>query len=84
MHQIGIGEIQKNIALLTQLSEAVEVVDKRRKERVAVIYPVHRSSVVERLAGKYKTRIKHPVKDLERAKTEAMAMAMREKYGQPD
>jgi len=84
MHQIGIGEIQKNIALLTQLSEAVEVVDKRRKERVAVIYPVHRSSVVERLAGKYKKYIEHAAEDLKYVKEEAIARAMREKYGLSD
>ncbi|WP_456453157.1 hypothetical protein [Hydrogenimonas sp.] len=84
MQRIGVGEIQKNIALLTQLTEAVEVVDKRRKESVAVIYPIRRPSVVQRLAGKYRKRIEHPVEDLKSAKEEAMARAMKEKYGLSD
>ncbi len=79
MTQIGIGEIQKNTALLSTLSEAIEIIDKRKKQCVAIVYPVKGNSIVSKLAGKYKDRVK--TDNLEQAKEEAMRLAMSEKYG---
>ncbi len=83
MESIGIGELQKNTAILSNLTEAIEIVDRRKKERVAVVYPVKRGSVVRKLAGKYRDRVES-VDYLESAKEEAMMEAMKEKYGLSD
>lgn len=37
--QARLGEIQKNIALLTNLTEPLQIVDKRRKQIIATVYP---------------------------------------------
>lgn len=80
MQQISIGQLQKNTAIFTSLKEAVEVVDKRKKEVVAFIYPAKSVSVVQKLAGKYHNRVSK-IDDLERAKLHAITEAMKEKYG---
>ena len=38
MYSISIGELQKNISLLTQLTEAFTIVDKRKNKSVATVY----------------------------------------------
>jgi len=81
MLSIGIGEIQKNTSILSKLTQAVAVIDKRKKEIVATIYPVKQTNVVSKLAGKYKNRVE-PMEDLEEVKQKAMMIAMEEKYGQ--
>ena len=83
MESISIGEIQKNISLLTKLKEAITVIDKRKNKKVAVIYPLHEESIIDALAGKYQNRVPK-VEDLEKVKKEAFAEAMREKYGLSD
>jgi ACT domain-containing protein len=80
MHSVSIGEIQKNISLLTQLDDVLTIVDKRKNKNVAVVYPVKKSSIVTSLAGKYKDRVQK-VDDLEYAKEMAMKIALEEKYG---
>ncbi len=80
MKSIGIGEIQKNTSVLTRLTTPIEVVDKRKRELVAIIYPVEKSTVVKRLAGKYKGRVQAGA-DFETARTVGMMKAMEEKYG---
>ena len=87
MQTIGISEIQKNISLLTKLKEAITIVDKRKNREVAIIYPLsgaREGSVVESLANKYSNKSTVQIEDLEKAKEEAMMMAMREKYGLSD
>ena len=87
MQTIGISEIQKNISLLTKLKEAITIIDKRKNREVAIIYPlsgIRESSVVESLANKYSNKSTVQIEDLEKAKEEAMMMAMREKYGLSD
>ncbi len=81
MKSIGIGEIQKNTSVLTRLTRPIEVVDKRKRELVAIIYPVEKSTVVKRLAGKYKGRVLQAETDFKTARTVAMMKAMKEKYG---
>jgi len=87
MQTIGISEIQKNISLLTKLKEAITIVDKRKNREVAIIYPLSgngEGSVVESMANKYSNKSTVQKEDLEKAKEEAMMMAMREKYGLSD
>jgi len=79
MLSIGIGEIQKNIAILNSLNEAVKVIDKRRKKTVALIYPYKQTPSIMLLGGKYQQDVA-PIVDLEKAKEEAMVSYLREKY----
>ena len=79
MHSISIGEIQKNITLITKLTEAITIVDKRKNKNVAIVYPLSKHSIISSLSGKYKDRVVK-VDDLEMAKEEAMKQAMAEKY----
>ncbi|MCH9741350.1 MAG: hypothetical protein K0U38_11020 [Epsilonproteobacteria bacterium] len=80
MQSISIGELQKNISLLTQLTDVFAIVDKRKKQRVAIVYPVQKHSVIASMAGKYRDRVTK-CDDLEHAKEMAMMEAMGEKYG---
>ena len=80
MISISVADIQKNISLLTKMTDIIAVVDKRRKIKVATIYPANHTNIVEKLAGKYKNRVKK-IEDLEEAKNLAMTKAMEEKYG---
>lgn len=80
MQNISIGEIQKNISLLTQLTDVFAIIDKRKKQRVAIVYPIQKHSVIGSMAGKYRERVTKCA-DLEKAKEIAMMEAMGEKYG---
>jgi len=80
MYTISIGDIQKNISLLTKLTEAFTIVDKRKNQNVAIVYPIKKYSIIKTLAGKYRNRVER-VDDLEMAKEEAMRQMMSEKYG---
>lgn len=80
MTSMGVGQIQKNISVLTSLTEAIRIVDKRRNKTVAIVYPASSSPSILSLAGKYKNRVQ-AVDDLAIAKETAMMEAMGEKYG---
>ncbi len=80
MISMGVGQIQKNISILTTLTEAIRIVDKRRNKTVAIVYPASSSTSILSLAGKYKNRVEG-VSDLTVAKESAMIEAMGEKYG---
>ena len=88
MQTISIGELQKNVGILTRLTEALTIVDKRRNRKVAVVYPVEekvpQEDVVSQLAGSLAPYIDKPLDDLKKIKEEAMDRAMREKYGFTD
>ncbi|GAW87699.1 conserved hypothetical protein [Bathymodiolus platifrons methanotrophic gill symbiont] len=82
MKSIGIGDIQKNTSIFNNLTEAIEIIDKRKKKVVAVVYPVKKERIVHKLAGKYKDRIlKSSSTDMKFIKEAAMTKAMEEKYG---
>jgi len=83
MYSISIGEIQKNISLLTQLTEPLTIVDKRKNKSVATVYPIKKNSIVSSMAGKYRDRVQR-VDNLEEAKEIAMSRALGEKYGLSD
>lgn len=40
MQSIGIGELQKNTSVFTNMTEAIQVIDKRKKQILAMVYPV--------------------------------------------
>jgi len=86
MQTIGIGELQKNMGILTHLSEALTIVDKRKNKEIAVIYPIEKrqSNVVDELAGSLGQYTTIKIDDLEQAKEEAMMEAMKEKHGFTD
>jgi len=83
MKTISTEDIQKNTSIFNNLTEAIEIIDKRKKKTVAVIYPVQKNSIVARLAGKYRNKNSVPA-DLTLAKETAMAEAMKERYGRAD
>ena len=89
MQTIGIGELQKNMGILTQLTEALTIIDKRKNKEIAVVYPVNhdRYNMVEEMSRKFQLRAKNRgivIEDLEKAKEDAMMEAMKEKYGFSD
>ncbi len=81
MESIGIGEIQKNSSIFSHLKKAIQIVDKRKKKVLAVVYPVKNQNIVKMLAGKYKNKIQKKATDLQVAKEIALKQAMEEKYG---
>ena len=81
MLSIGIGEIQKNTSIFTNLTEVIQIVDKRKKQILAMVYPMKNQSVINSLAGKYKDRIKTTELSIDEIKEESMRLAMGDKYG---
>ena len=84
--QAGLAEIQKNIAMLTTLTEPLQIVDKRRKQIVATVYPRLVTHNAQRLAGKYRERIPADLRAVpfEDAREAALLATMKEKYGVAD
>ena len=79
---ISIGELQRNISILKNLKEPLEVVDKRTKKVIAVIYPKKKNNIVQKLAGSLKSDV--VVEDLESAIEKAKYEHLKEKYGFSD
>ncbi|MBN2721797.1 MAG: hypothetical protein JXQ77_03140 [Campylobacterales bacterium] len=83
MKSVSIGEIQKNISLITKLTQSIMVVDKRKNKTIAIINPIQENSTIAELAGKYANRgIK--ADDLDSIKSKVMSDFLREKYGLSD
>lgn len=84
--QAGLSEIQKNIAILTRLTEPLQIVDKRRRQIIATVYPRLVTHNTQRLAGKYRDRIPAALRttSFEEAREAAMLAVMKEKYGVAD
>jgi hypothetical protein len=85
MQTIGIGELQKNMGILTHLNEALKIVDKRKNKDIAIVYPLKEkdTSITDKLAGsfsKYAKKIPDN-KSMDEIRQEAMEMALMEKYG---
>jgi len=81
MLSIGIGEIQKNTSVFSNLTEAIQIIDKRKKQVLAMVYPIQNQSIVDKLAGKYKDIVKPTTLSTQDIKNLAMTQAMEEKYG---
>ena len=89
MQTIGIGELQKNMGILTHLTEALTIVDKRKNKEIAVVYPVNNNkhNMIEEMSRKFQKKSKERgivIEDLDKAKEDAMMEAMKEKYGFTD
>ena len=84
--QAGLAEIQKNIAILTRLTEPLQIVDKRRKQIIATVYPRLVTHNAQRLAGKYRELIPADLRTVpfEDAREAAWLAAMKEKYDAAD
>ena len=84
MRTIGIGELQKNMGILTHLTEALTIVDKRKNKEIAVVYPIEQNnvSVLDTLAGKYSKYVQNKKSDksFKEIRDEAMMQAMKDKY----
>ena len=81
MLSIGIGEIQKNSSIFSNLTEVIQIIDKRKKQVLAMVYPIQTQSVVGKLAGKYQQRVKKTTLSLKEIKESSFMSAMEEKYG---
>lgn len=81
MLSIGIGEIQKNSSIFSNLTEVMQIIDKRKKQVLAMVYPVQTVSIIDSLAGKYKDKIKPTTLTFDEIKESVMQSAMEEKYG---
>ncbi|KIM08916.1 MAG: hypothetical protein KU38_09475 [Sulfurovum sp. FS08-3] len=81
MLTVGIGEIQKNTAIFAHLTQAIEIVDKHKKELLAIVYPAQQLGIIDLLAGKYQDRIPKTTLSIDEIKAIAMKEAMEEKYG---
>jgi hypothetical protein len=81
MLSIGIGEIQKNTSVFANLTEAFQIVDKRKKQVLAMVYPIKKQSPIQNLAGKYKDKIESLSITLDQIKEQSIYKAMEEKYG---
>ncbi len=81
MLSIGIGEIQKNSSVFSNLTEAMQIIDKRKKQVLAMVYPIQNRSVIDSLAGKYRDKIHSTNLSMDKIKETAMISAMEEKYG---
>jgi len=79
MRAVSIGEIQKNISILTNLTEPLDVINGRKKEHIVIITPVRQNISVKELGAKYKNRIGAELKGVD-AKT-AFESAMGEYAG---
>ena len=81
MLSIGIGELQKNTSIFSNLTEVIEIIDKRSKRSLAMVYPVKKLSIITKLAGKYRNRIENSNVSMDEIREIAMRTAMEEKYG---
>ncbi len=80
MLSIGIGEIQKNSSIFSNLTEVIQIIDKRKKIVLAMVYPIENTSVVNTLAGKYRDKVEPTELTLQEIKTLAIESEMEKKY----
>ena len=82
---IGVSELQKNISIFKNLTESVQIVDKKTKEVLALVLPksqMQTANLTDTLGGILKKRKAIEKYDsLDDMIEEAYAMEMREKYG---
>jgi hypothetical protein len=78
MLSIGIGEIQKNSSIFSTMKESFEIIDKRKKIKLAIVYPIKQNSVIDTLSAKYRDKVSN--KSLEEIKEISMYEALKDKY----
>ena len=82
MMTIGVSELQKNISIIRNLKESLQVVDRKTNEVLATILPANRkgtTTLTEQLAGSMANGI--VVDDIDKAYHEAKEKELLEKYG---
>ena len=82
---IGVSELQKNISIFKNLTESVQIVDKRTKEVLALVLPrsqMQTANLTDVLGGiLQKNKASKKYDNLDEMITDAYDMEMREKYG---
>ncbi len=82
---IGVSELQKNISIFKNLTESVQIVDKRTKEVLALVLPksqMQTANLTDTLGGILKnSKAVEKHDNLDDMIEEAYDMEMREKYG---
>ncbi len=82
---IGVSELQKNISIFKNLTESVQIVDKRTKEVLALVLPksqMQTANLTDALGGiLQKSKAFKKNEKLDNMIEEAYDMEMREKYG---
>ena len=82
---VGISELQKKISIFRNMTETVEIVDKKTKEVLAIVLPkkdIQRNSLTDTLGGILKSNIRiENEAELEKIIADAYDQEMREKYG---
>jgi len=79
---IGVSELQKNISIIRNLKESLQVVDKKTNELLATILPAKRkrtATLTEQLAGSMANAI--IIDDIDKAYHEAREEEILKKYG---
>lgn len=79
---IGVSELQKNISIIRNLTESLQVVDKKTNELLATILPAKQkktATLTEQLAGSMANGI--VVDDIDKAYHEAREAELVKKYG---
>ncbi len=85
MMVIGVSELQKNISIFKNLTESVQIVDKRTKEVLALVLPksqMQTANLTDALGGilqKHKGSKKY--EEIDDMIEDAYDMEMRGKYG---
>lgn len=81
MLSISIGEIQKNTSIFANLTGPTQIIDKRKKQAIATVYPIKKRSIIKKISGKYKDKVKKSDMSFEKIKELSMTKAMSEKHG---
>ncbi len=81
MQEYSVGEIQRNPAIFSNMTESFRIVDKRRNKPLAVVHPIEQKEFdIMKYAGYFKSDIKVTKEDIEKSKLEHY----RKKYGISD
>ena len=82
---IGVSELQKNISIFKNLTESVQIVDKKTKEVLALVLPksqMQTANLTDALGGiLQKSKPINKYDNLDEMIEDAYDMEMREKYG---
>ena len=82
---IGVSELQKNISIFKNLTETIQVVDKKTKEVLALVLPksqMQKSNLTDTLGGILQSNQSiGEYKNLDDMIEDAYDQEMREKYG---
>jgi len=82
---IGVSELQKNISIFKNLTESIQIVDKKTKEVLALVLPksqMQTANLTDALGGiLQKSNPINKYDNLDEMIEDAYDMEMREKYG---